>query len=53
MKTKVNLVTNLNRETRKTRIRTRHVQNKNPKGFNYKNETRTYTTIKVGCNLIA
>jgi hypothetical protein len=41
MKTKVSLVPNRDHETRKTRIRTQHVQNKNPKIFYYKSETRT------------
>jgi hypothetical protein len=46
MKKKVNLVTNPDHETRKTKIRTRHVQKKNPKGFYCKNEIRT----EQGCD---
>jgi hypothetical protein len=33
MKKKASLVPNLDRETIKTRIKTQHVQNKNPKRF--------------------
>jgi hypothetical protein len=46
MKTKISLVPNPDCETRKTRIRTQHVQNKNPRIFYYKSETR----IEQGCD---
>jgi hypothetical protein len=39
MRTKVNLVLNPNHETRKTRIKTQHVWNKNQSKFFCKEET--------------
>jgi hypothetical protein len=37
----VNLVRNLNHETRKTKTKIQHMQNKNPTRFYYKNKIRT------------
>jgi hypothetical protein len=40
-RTQVDLVPNLNYETKKTIIKTKHVENNNSTRFYYKNETRT------------
>jgi hypothetical protein len=45
-KTYASLILNPNRETKKTRIRTKHVQDKNPTRFYCKNKTK----IKQGCD---
>jgi hypothetical protein len=42
----VSLIPNPNHETKKPRIRTQHVQNKNQTRFYYKNETK----IEQGCD---